>query len=67
MIFACSLRRVAGVEAAFASNMLGAAVGGMLESASFVVGIRAVVLIALVLYLGSLLTLKKISVAAPQS
>jgi SAM-dependent methyltransferase len=59
VVFATSIKKVAGVEAAFAANMLGSAIGGMLESASFVTGIRAVVLIAIFLYLCSALTLKK--------
>ena len=65
VIFAGSIARVAGIESAFASNMIGAAIGGMLESASYLVGLKAVVLIALFIYMGSWLTLKKIPLAAP--
>jgi len=53
VIFASSIRRVRGVEAAFAANMLGATIGGMVESVSYLYGLRAVVLIALFLYAAS--------------
>lgn len=53
VIFASSIRRVKGVEAAFAANLLGATVGGMVESVSYLYGLRAVVLIALFLYAAS--------------
>jgi len=65
VIFACSIRRVAGIEAAFASNMVGAAIGGMLESASFIFGLRAVVLIAILLYLASALGLRRMPMINP--
>jgi hypothetical protein len=64
VIFARSIKKVAGVDAAFASNMLGSAVGGMLESASFLFGIKAVVLIAVLLYLASAATLRKMPVGS---
>jgi SAM-dependent methyltransferase len=59
VIFANSIRSVAGVEAAFAANMLGAAIGGMLDNISFITGLRTVVLVAIVLYLASALAWKK--------
>ena len=62
VIFASSVKKVAGVEAAFASNMLGSAIGGMLESLSFLFGVKAVVLIAILLYLASAITLRKMPV-----
>jgi hypothetical protein len=58
VIFASSINRVAGIDAAFSANMLGAAVGGMLESASFIFGLRAVVLIAIALYAASALAMR---------
>ena len=65
VIFASSISRVAGVESAFASNMLGAAIGGMLESLSYLVGLKAVVLVALIIYILSWLTLKNIPLIPP--
>ena len=62
VIFASSISRVAGIEAAFAGNMLGAAIGGMLESASFIFGLRAVVLIAILLYIASAVALRRMPV-----
>lgn len=58
VIFARSLERVAGVEAAFTANMLGATLGGMLESASYWFGLKFVVLIAVLLYAASAVALK---------
>jgi len=65
VIFACSIRRVAGIETAFASNMIGAAIGGMLENTSFIFGLKAVVLIAIFLYLASALALRRMPVINP--
>jgi hypothetical protein len=60
VVFASSIRKVQGMENAFAANMLGAALGGMLEVASFLYGLKSVVLIALILYVASALTLNRI-------
>jgi hypothetical protein len=60
VVFASSIRRVKGMETAFAANMLGSALGGMLECVSFLYGLKSVVLIALVLYVASALTLRQI-------
>ena len=60
VVFASSIRKVQGMETAFAANMLGSALGGMLEVASFLYGLKSVVLIALVLYIASALTLNRI-------
>jgi len=62
VIFATSIRRVEGVEAAFAANMLGAAIGGMLESASYLFGLRAVVIVAVLLYAASVAALLRMPV-----
>jgi hypothetical protein len=62
VIFASSIRRVLGIEAAFASNMLGACIGGMLESTSFVFGLKSVVLVAVFLYAASALALRSMPV-----
>lgn len=60
VIFAASFKKTAGVEAAFAANLLGSALGGMLESAAFLFGLKFVVLIATVLYAGSALALRRL-------
>ena len=49
-IFTISFRDTREKDAGFASNLLGAAVGGMLETASFVVGIRWTLALAAGLY-----------------
>ena len=65
VIFASSIQRVRALEAAFAANLLGTTLGGMLESASFVWGMKAVVLIALGLYLASAVALRRLPVREP--
>ncbi len=50
VIFATSLERCDDVALAFGSNLLGAILGGMSEVLSFVLGIRALLLVALFLY-----------------
>jgi len=64
VVFASSLKRVAGIDAAFASNMLGAAIGGMLESVSFIFGLKMVVLLAMALYVASALALRRMPKSA---
>jgi hypothetical protein len=59
IIFATSLRRLATVEIAFGSNLLGAVVGGMLEYSSLMFGIRALYLIAALAYVLSWLGLRR--------
>ena len=63
VIFASSIKKVADIDAAFASNMMGAALGGMLESTSYLVGLKAVLLIAMLLYAASWLALRKVPLA----
>lgn len=58
IIFIRSFQRAHDRSLAFGSNLLGAAVGGLLESLSFVTGIRFLLLVVAVLYLLSLLALK---------
>ncbi len=50
IIFITSFRKTAAKDQAFGSNLLGAAVGGVMESLSFVVGINALVLLAALFY-----------------
>lgn len=54
IIFALSFRSFQAPDVALGSNLLGAIAGGACESASFVVGLNALALLALVFYLGSL-------------
>jgi SAM-dependent methyltransferase len=49
-LFATEFRREASPSAALASNMLGAVAGGLLENLSFVLGMRALLLVALAVY-----------------
>jgi len=49
-IFARSFKQAANPELAFASNLVGAVVGGLIEYSSLVVGFRNLLLIALALY-----------------
>jgi MFS family permease len=56
-IFAHSYKQTPNAELAFASNLLGAVAGGLLEYSSLVLGFRNLLLIALGLYLLSYLAL----------
>jgi hypothetical protein len=50
IIFTESFRRRAGRSDAFGANMLGAVAGGLAQNLSFIVGMKALLLIAAVLY-----------------
>lgn len=50
IIFATSFRQAASLPSAFASNLLGAVFGGLLESASYVTGINGLTWIVMALY-----------------
>ena len=56
LIFISSFRDVGFRAEAFGSNLLGSLVGGLLESLSFAIGLNALVLVAALLYLLSLIT-----------
>src|SRR6266851_178111 len=58
IIFARSFAEVSFNSEALGSNLLGAVVGGVLESISFWTGLRALLLVSVVLYVLSALTLK---------
>jgi SAM-dependent methyltransferase len=51
LLFATEFRAAESPSAALGANMLGAVVGGLLENLSLVIGLRALLLVALVLYL----------------
>lgn len=53
MVFALTFRRFPSPNLALGSNLLGAIIGGMCESASFVVGLNALALVALAFYLAA--------------
>lgn len=59
IIFAHSFRKSRELNKAFASNLIGAMLGGMLECMSFVVGIKGLLLLALLLYVLSYVSLKE--------
>jgi len=55
IIFSASFARAQNRSNAFASNLYGAMIGGMMESLSFILGIKALLLIAAGLYFMSFL------------
>ena len=59
LIFVASFREAGFRAEAFGSNLLGSLVGGLLESASFWIGINSLVLVAGALYLASMLTMRR--------
>lgn len=58
IIFSRLLRRSASPSAALGSNLLGAVCGGALEYLSLLIGLRALALLAMALYLGSFLAVR---------
>ncbi len=54
IIFSSELLRRDDASAALGSNLSGAVVGGLLENLSMIVGLKAVALLALAIYLGSM-------------
>ncbi|HUL95058.1 MAG TPA: hypothetical protein VLT89_03545 [Usitatibacter sp.] len=54
VIFSSELKTRADAAASLGCNLCGAVMGGLLENLSMVAGLRAIVLLALVLYLGSM-------------
>jgi len=59
VIFSSELRTRADAAAALGCNLCGAMLGGLLENLSMIVGLKAIVLLALAIYLGSLYTALK--------
>jgi hypothetical protein len=60
LIFISSFKRIGFRAEAFGSNLLGALVGGLLDSLSYLVGIKALVLVSAFLYLLSLLAVSRV-------
>lgn len=54
IVFSSELRARADTAAALGCNLCGAMLGGLLENLSMIVGLKALVLLALAIYLGSL-------------
>ncbi|MEQ8787019.1 MAG: methyltransferase domain-containing protein [Pirellulaceae bacterium] len=66
VIFIRSLAQVQRKDAALGANLIGALVGGMLQSVTFLVGIKALLLIVAALYVAAMLTRPR-RPSAPQS
>ena len=60
-----SFKNAPAKDLALGSNLIGAAFGGLLESISFITGIKALLLIVLLLYVFSFFFLSILSVGAP--
>jgi MFS family permease len=67
VIFAHSFQQSKELNTVFASNLIGAMLGGMLECASFIVGIKALLLLALLLYVLSFAALARKPSVQPAS
>jgi SAM-dependent methyltransferase len=62
LIFTSSFRQLGFQAEAFGSNLLGSLFGGLLDSLSYLLGIKALVIVAAFLYLLSLLTMGRVGV-----
>jgi hypothetical protein len=65
LIFISSFKSVGFQAEAFGSNLLGALFGGLLESLSYLIGIKALVLVAVFLYLLSWVTMGRVRATVP--
>jgi hypothetical protein len=61
IVFIRSLTAVVGKDEALGANLLGGLIGGLLQALTFVTGIRALLLLVAVLYIGSFVTRSKLS------
>jgi spermidine synthase len=61
VIFINSFKRTTSKDTALGSNLIGAAVGGVLETLSFIVGIKPLLLLVFILYAASLFYAKRIN------
>jgi hypothetical protein len=66
IIFSSELRSRSDAAAALGSNLCGAVVGGLLENLSMLTGLKAVVMLALVFYLPSMLVAARRAASAAQ-
>jgi hypothetical protein len=53
LLFAAEFRDARSPSAALGANMIGAVVGGLLENLSFIFGMKALLLVAVVVYAGA--------------
>jgi spermidine synthase len=60
IIFIKSFKDAPAKNVAFGSNLIGAAVGGLLESLSFITGVKALLIVVFLLYLASYVYLKSV-------
>jgi hypothetical protein len=60
IIFISSFKQVGFQAESFGSNLLGALVGGLLESLSYLIGIKALVIAAVILYLLSFMSMGRV-------
>jgi hypothetical protein len=60
LVFISSFKRVGFRAEAFGSNLLGSLVGGLLDSLSFLIGIKALVVVAACLYFLSMVTTTRV-------
>jgi spermidine synthase len=65
IVFIRSFVRVPGKDVALGANLLGALVGGLLQSVTFVVGIKALLLMVAALYVAALLTRPRAPASLP--
>jgi spermidine synthase len=59
LVFISSFKQIGFRAEAFGSNLLGALVGGLLDSLSYLIGIKALVIVAALLYLMSFAMMRK--------
>ena len=64
IIFVSSFARAGFRGSALGSNLFGALVGGLLESASLWFGLKSLTILAAVLYLGSAIFLRRVQTSA---
>jgi spermidine synthase len=65
LVFISSFKQIGFRAEAFGSNLLGSLVGGLLDSLSFLIGIKALVIVAAVLYFLSFATMARVRAEAP--
>lgn len=67
IIFIKSFKDAPSKDVALGSNLIGAAVGGLLETLSFIIGIKSLLIIVFILYIASFLSLRQGSLRVAKS
>jgi spermidine synthase len=67
IVFIRSFASIAGKDVALGANLFGALVGGLLQSVTFVTGIKALLLIVAAFYLAAFLTRPRVTLPAAES